>query len=330
MPNAATLASEYVPKHRRAFAVTMTIVCFPLGGTLAALISGHVVPQYGWRAVYILGGTIPIVLGFVMAKLLPESPRFLAGHPERWPELITLLRRMGHEISPDASFIERGTSTKLRTRTPLRELFVASLRWDTTGLCIACFFCLMANNIGFAWIVSVLSSAGFALPAAANGLAAFNFGGVGGAILAALIIQQLGSRVTMLGMAAVAGVSAVGLAAMPLDAGSVFKVTAMLGLIGGLMNAIQTTMYALAANVYPTDIRGAGVGLAVAVGRIGQVLASYAGSSALEFGGPPAYFASWAVAMGIVFAALAIVQRHIEPVRAAQTVPKVLLRQVRE
>ena len=35
MPNAAALASEYVPLRRRPFAVTLTIVCIPLGGTLA-------------------------------------------------------------------------------------------------------------------------------------------------------------------------------------------------------------------------------------------------------------------------------------------------------
>ena len=39
MPNAAALASEYVPRRQRPFAVTLTIVCIPLGGTLAAVLS---------------------------------------------------------------------------------------------------------------------------------------------------------------------------------------------------------------------------------------------------------------------------------------------------
>ena len=41
-------------------------------------------------------------------------------------------------------------------------------------------------------------------------------------------------------------------------------------------------MYALAAHVYPTGIRGTGVGTAVAFGRVGGVVAPYAGSWALE------------------------------------------------
>ena len=36
MPNAATLASEYVPRRQRPAAVTFTIVCIPLGGFVAA------------------------------------------------------------------------------------------------------------------------------------------------------------------------------------------------------------------------------------------------------------------------------------------------------
>ena len=77
------------------------------------------------------------------------------------------------------------------------------------------------------------------------------------------------------------------------------------------MNAVQTTMFALAAHVFPTPIRGTGVGTTMAVGRTGNVLASYVGSWALSAGGPPFYFATWAAAMAIVFGCLAIVRRHI-------------------
>src|SRR5215467_8063023 len=68
MPNAAALSSEYVPRRQRPFAVTLTIVCIPLGGTLAAVLSAHVVPTYGWRMLFVLGGIIPIVLGMMLLK----------------------------------------------------------------------------------------------------------------------------------------------------------------------------------------------------------------------------------------------------------------------
>jgi predicted MFS family arabinose efflux permease len=72
-------------------------------------------------------------------------------------------------------------------------------------------------------------------------------------------------------------------------------------------------MYALAANVYPTEIRGTGIGTALAVGRVGNVLASYLGNFALDSGGVSGCFLTFAITMGIVFLSLAIIQRHFEP-----------------
>ena len=84
MPNAAALASEYVPRKQRPFAVTLTIVCIPLGGTLAALFAGQVLPRYGWRALFVIGGLLPFLVALALSKLLPESPQFLAIRRERW------------------------------------------------------------------------------------------------------------------------------------------------------------------------------------------------------------------------------------------------------
>src|SRR5262245_47388266 len=76
MPNAAALASEYAPRRQRPLAVTMTIVCIPLGGFLAGVAAGQVVPTLGWRALFVIGGAIPIVIALVSIKTLGESPRF--------------------------------------------------------------------------------------------------------------------------------------------------------------------------------------------------------------------------------------------------------------
>ena len=312
MPNAAALASEYVPRRHRPFAVTLTIVCIPLGGTLAALLAGQVLPHYGWRALFVAGGVIPLAIAIVLFTLLPESPQYLATRRERWPELVALLRRLGHDVGADATFTGSNAAVEtVKSRASMRELFAPDLRRDTLGLCGAFFFCLLANYIGFNWIVAMLSAAGFAQVDASSALAAFNFGGVGGAVLGALVIQRLGSRTTLLGMCALAVASALAMAAMPLNPPMTSGLIAMFALTGGLLNAVQTTMYALAAHIYPTEIRGTGVGTAVAVGRVGNVVASYVGAFALDTGGAPAFFTSWAASMALVFGSLALVRRHI-------------------
>lgn len=85
LPNAAALSAEYVPLRRRPLAVTLTIVCVPLGGTLAGLFAIPALPALGWRGLFLIGGLVPIVVAVLLGRLLPESPRYLARHPQRWP-----------------------------------------------------------------------------------------------------------------------------------------------------------------------------------------------------------------------------------------------------
>jgi AAHS family 4-hydroxybenzoate transporter-like MFS transporter len=323
MPNAATLASEYVPRRQRPFAVTLTIVCIPLGGAIAGELAAQVIPAYGWRMLFILGGVIPIVLALVLWKVLPESPRYLAKRRERWPELTATMRRIGHDIPHDVEYTEAAASGTPAKSASIGSLFSPAFLRDTLALCASFFFCLMVNYVVILLLPAMLTAqeVGFTQPAASRALAMSNYGGVAGAILGALVIQRMGSRFTMLGMSALAIVSALVLAGTPLDPTDTVFLMVMLLLTGGLLNAVQTTMYALAAHVYPTEIRGTGVGFAVAVGRIGNVLAGYVGAYALDQGGPPGYFTSMAILMGIVFLSLAAVGRHVprttgEPARA--------------
>jgi AAHS family 4-hydroxybenzoate transporter-like MFS transporter len=285
LPNAAALASEYVSPRNRPFAVTLTIVCVPLGGMLAAFLSARVIPVYGWRALFLAGGLVPFLLGAILFKVLPESPGYLAGRRDQ-------------------------------PRALLRGLFAPALRRDTLALFGAFFFCLLANYVGFLLLVPALTGAGFTQAAASGLLGWWNIGGVAGALAGALFIQRFGSRLTMLGLSAIAIVSAGILAATRVDPQNTSMLLAMCIVLGGTLNAVQTTMYALAVNVYPTEIRGTGIGTAVAVGRIGNVLAAYVGNFALDRGGVPAYFSTFALAMILVFLSLAVVRRHIGAKRA--------------
>ena len=320
MPNAAALASEYVPRRQRPVAVTLTIVCIPLGGIIASSMASLLGGLLGWRMLFIVGGLVPVVLAAVLYRVLPESPRFLASRRERWPELTAIMRKMGHAVPDDVSYVESGAAApSAQKATPggarkatIGDLFAPAFARDTVGLFGSFFFCLMVNYVLIQLIPTMLQeNGGFTAPAAAAGLFWVNVGGVVGAVLGALTIQRIGSRITMLGMSAVAVVCSLLMAGMKLDPNDAFALMTMFVVTGGLLNAVQTTMYALAAHVYPTDIRGTGVGAAVAFGRIGNALAVYVGGFALDVGGPPGYFTSWAVLMVLVFASLALVKRHV-------------------
>ena len=313
MPNAATLASEYVPRKQRPFAVTLTIVCIPLGGVLAGELAARIIPNYGWRALFIAGGMVPVVLAAVLWKVLPESPRYLARRRERWPELTRTMRRIGHTIPDDVEYVEAATAGLPKGKVSIGTLFGPHYLRDTLALSASFFFCLLANYLVILLLPAVLASAGngFSQPEASRALRDSNFGGVAGAIVGAMLIQRLGSRVTMLGMSAFAVICAFVLAGAEITPQNGVFLAVMFVLTGGLLNAVQTTMYALAAHVFPTEVRSTGVGFAVAVGRIGNVLAATVANESFNRGGNAGYFGSWAVLMGIVFVALALVSRHV-------------------
>ena len=282
MPNAAALVAEFAPERHRPLAITATIVCIPLGGFLGGLLAGQIIPQYGWRTLFVIGGLAPTMLALSLVKILPESPGYLAA------------RR-----SPGSGSIA--------------ALFAPALRRDTISLIVSFMSCLLAIWIGFLWIPSMLTDAavGFTAPDASYVLSVFNIGGVAGAIAGALVIQRLGSRIALLSMTAVTIAMSLVMAALPPDTAAMTRTMVLFAITGALMNAVQATMYALAAHVFPTEIRGTGVGTTVAVGRVGNVLASYVGSWALVAGGPPLFFTTWAAALSIVFVSLALIRRHI-------------------
>jgi AAHS family 4-hydroxybenzoate transporter-like MFS transporter len=308
MPNSAALAAEYVPARKRAFAVTLTIMCISVGGTLAGVVGAQLLPILGWRTLFLAGGAAAVALSAVLWTMMPESPRYLARQPGRRRELVGVLRRFGHEVPDSAQFIDPA-ETPVARPSP-RELLHPGFRRDTVALGFSFFFCMLSVYVGINWVPSMLAGAGFDVSVAGNGLAVFNLGGIAGALLGGAVVIRAGSRPTMLAMSAAAVAGAVLMAATPLAFRSALFVLVMLAWTGGFINAVQTMMYALAAHVYPTGIRATGVGTAVSVGRLGGVLSPYAGAWALE-SGPARLFALLAVTMTLVGISLAAVRRHV-------------------
>ena len=314
MPNAAALAAEYVPVRQRPFAVTLAIVCVPIGAALAGVAAIGVLPAIGWRGVFVVGGLLPLAAALALVSLLPESPRYLVRRRGRWPELAALLRRMGYAVEPDATFTDIGESA-VRSGA-VGQIFESGLRRDTLALWAAFFSCLLSVYLGFSWLPSILTGAGLSPAVANTGMTMFNLGGVAGALAGGRLLTHFGSKATMVTMSVAAVVCAFALSTMEITAqSSVTPIILMLAVTGALINGVQTTMYALAAHVYPTPIRAGGVGTAVAFGRSGAIVTGYAGPWALEYRGSESFFWLMAGALVVTCASLATVKRHV-PARA--------------
>jgi AAHS family 4-hydroxybenzoate transporter-like MFS transporter len=311
LPGATTMMAEFTPARRRTMAITATIVCVPLGGMFAGLFAGQIVPAFGWRVLFQAGGLLPVVLGVVLLFALPESPRFLALHPARWPELTALLGRMGRPVATGTAFTDTPRQgTDMYRGFPV--LFRQNRARDTAAIWAAFFLCLFAVYSAFYWLPAVLVAEGLSVAVAGSGLTAYNLGGVIGALLLAWGISRFGSRWPLLLCCAGAAASALFLKGVDINHSTGLLIFGF-GVHGMFVNAVQSTMFAVCAFLYPTMARATGTASALAFGRLGAIISSFAGATAIAMGGLSGYASMLAMAMAGVFLALALLRHHIPP-----------------
>jgi AAHS family 4-hydroxybenzoate transporter-like MFS transporter len=173
---------------------------------------------------------------------------------------------------------------------------------------------MLTVYLAFNWIPSLLADAGFSSSVASAGISAFNLGGLIGALVGGLSITRWGSRHAMISLTAMAVASALVMSLMTYSpAASTFPILGMLALTGGLINAVQSTMFGLAAHVYPANIRATGVGAGASFGRLGAVISGYVGVWALDFRGPASFFGVFAASLVVCAIALATISSHVPP-----------------
>jgi AAHS family 4-hydroxybenzoate transporter-like MFS transporter len=312
VPNATTLAAEFTPANRRPIAVSATIVCVPIGGLLAGLISAQVLATGNWRTLFYIGGIAPLALAALLLVVLPESPRYLARHAERRRELLTLLRRMAMPVREESEFEDERPVPGIAASSFSEIVGKGKLR-NTLSLWFAFFCCLLSVYLVFNWLPSVLTGLGLDLKTSSQGLAAYNFGGIFGSLLFAWWVNRKGSRLPMVTGAIAAAATALLARAVPIHPhGDHTLLLAALALHGLFVNAVQVTMFALAAHIYTTRARATGVALAVALGRTGAIASAFLGSSLLAYS-VSTYFATLAVGMVGACVGLLLLRHHIEP-----------------
>ncbi|WP_144107529.1 MFS transporter [Paraburkholderia sp. BCC1886] len=315
LPSSTTMTAEFTPARRRTLAVTATIVCVPLGGMLAGLFASVVLPHYGWRGLFLIGGTLPIALAVLLFFTMPESPRYLSRHRERWNELRALLGRMARSIEANVAFADL-REQNVQQHAGFRALFSAGHGRDTVAIWVAFFMNLIAVYSAFSWLPTMLAGEGLSPSVAGSGLTAYNLGGVIGALGCAVAIGRLGSRWPLLVCCLAACASALFLRGINVSTQTNLLVFGI-GVHGLFVNAVQSTMYALCAYIYPTEVRATGTASALAFGRLGAILSAFAGAFVITQGGASAYLGMLGGAMFLVFICLMIVRRHIPPVGRA-------------
>jgi len=182
--------------------------------------------------------------------------------------VVALLRRMlpGASIPDNARFT---LAESLKKDARLRQLFADGRASGTLLLWLSYFFIFMILVVNSAWSPLLLRSEGVAIEQSALALATFNFGSLFGSGAAGWLLARLGAT-PLLPLSFVVSALAYGLIGHAASSfATLMTLQAVFGLCAG---CASSALIALAAIFYPTPIRAAGVGWAMAAGRCGSIL----------------------------------------------------------
>lgn len=236
MPTLIAMVTEVSGGAKTTTAVTTMICGQPLGGILSALVGKGLAASYGWEVLFTIGGvatiaTIPLVL-----RVLPET-RTTSAHADA-------------------------------ARLPAGQALFGEDRARQTALLWAVFiFTLALLSILLSWTPLLVIGKGLPRDVGLSAIIAINLGGIVGGLIASRAIDRLGVRWPMLALYTLMAF------AFHRFAGATATTPLLIAafLVGVGVLGAQFTLYGIAPRIYPLAGRATGVGLAVAMGRIGSV-----------------------------------------------------------
>jgi MFS family permease len=301
LPLATTYMNEYAP---RRYANTLPIwgvtLGWALGATAASFAGIFLTPRFGWQSLYYLGGCAFFLLGALHFGL-PESAKYLALCG-RTDEVRALLSR----VRPGRTDFYRNAALRPPVRHTsqgnIAALIAAGYRRVTFTIWIAAFLSLFGVYALSGWIPSVMIQRGESFAAGFGFGAIMQIASFVGGLLGAYLIDRSGAATRWMAALWICGAVAVGL--LTVVNTHAFN-TVGVAIAGFGIPGAQFLLNNYTARTYETSIRASGVGMELAVGRLGAILGPYvAGLLQQIYHSPQAMFI--AVAAAAMVAGIAI------------------------
>ena len=276
MPNAIAMTSEFNPRRRRATMVMIMFCGFSVGAALGGWLAAALIPQFGWRAVFVVGGVVPLLLVPVLALRLPESVRFLVLKGGAHRQVAELLQSLGPKAAfpPATQFVVHEPELP---GLPVLHLFRSGRTLVTLLLWVVFFMSLLDLYFLSNWLPTVLNDLGATVSAAAALGSMLQVGGVIGALALGSVIDRFSFRaLALVYFIAVFAVFAIGQLGHSAVLVAIAIFAAGFCIVGG-----QIAANALAAAFYPTSVRATGIGWALGIGRAGSIVGPLVGGALL-------------------------------------------------
>lgn len=278
IPNAVAITAEYAPKRLQQTVITVLFASMPLGALLGGLVSSVMLPRWGWRSVFYTAGILPLIIGLVLIRVLPESLRFLATTGRNQRSIRHIVSRIAPELKDQHFDASPANEDQRRAGVPVAQLFSQGRAIGTILLWVPFFMNLLTLYFIVAWLPALLQQRHLTVLAGVFGISIFSLGGIVGSLLQGRAMSVWGGF-NVLFTEFVLCLLLISSLALVTTFPLMMVVTFLCGFF---IQGAQAGLNALAATYYPTSMRSTGVGWALGVGRLGSILGPLLGGIVLS------------------------------------------------
>jgi AAHS family 4-hydroxybenzoate transporter-like MFS transporter len=266
-PSAVSIIADFCPKHRRSTFVVIGICGVSLGSMFAGLAAAMLMGSFGWEAVLIIGGALPLALAAILMFALPDSLEYLVKKKGGdAPETLALARR----IAPNRTFIAGAKFSFSQEETDaVTQVFLGGRLSGTFAVWIGFTVNLLVYYFVQSWLTTLIIAAGHTQQVAVSATTVLAAGGAL-SIFAVGPLMDKYQPFKVIGFFFVVGGACVALLGSLLAA-SVPIVLVASFLAGFTVLGVQKGMNAVAVHFYPTALRSTGLGWGLGIGRLGAV-----------------------------------------------------------
>ncbi len=282
MPNVIALNSELAPKRMRATLIVLAFTGISVGAGIPGAIQAWLIPEFGWRIMFWIGGLGPLLISACLLAALPESVKFLAASPHRRQELLATARGLRRDLAIADSARFYIAPPPHNAGAAAAGIFGGELAWVTPILWVCFASALMANFFLNSWLPLIFVNDGLTAQESGMATSLYHVGGVAGGLLVSLVLTRLGfAAIAVLFLCAALAIAAIGIP------GQSFIALASAVMFSGLCTVgAQFGNNAAAGLLYPTAFRSTGVGWALGVGRLGSILGPLVGGALIGLNVP--------------------------------------------
>ncbi|WP_405541857.1 MFS transporter [Streptomyces phaeochromogenes] len=272
-PIASALTTELVPRRMRGPALSGLVLAWWVGYGLSYWV-GWALTGLGddsWRWM-LASGTVPALIFLFMRAGIPESPRWLASRGRMDEAKAVVRKHLGQEVS-DEELLAEGRQEQ-RGGSGLGNLVEIFKRGYTVPVvfCSVFWICQVAPAFAVRSFQPQMLSA-FGVGSTYGASALITTIAVAGIGLGLVVVNRIGRRSLLISSFVCINVSLIALAVLPLH--WAFVVVALFAAFQFFEAAGSGLQFVYPSELFPTDLRATGVGIATAMSRVGSATSTF-------------------------------------------------------